>query len=248
MKITQTVIASLLSVFSFSCYANKVDFNLSGGAAFANLSNNSSVQINDVVNNYYQSHSHHTVAPFYGLGLGHTFENIDHRPLNLSLGVSAYYTDLGSVRGTELPFVNGGNFDTLNYHFNVQSTSLLLEPRLIYTYYAWQPYLLAGVGSAWNRLANYSEAPSDPASSASPAPFYKSHVRSAFAYEVGIGIQHAIFHDEKNKIDYLLSLDYRYMNFGKGRLTNFSGMTSNGHLGVSNINMQALVFSLKTSF
>lgn len=246
--ITRIVIATALSALSVSCYANKVDLSIMGGGTLSNSSNRSTVQINNVVTNYYKPSSNNTIGSLAGIGVGHTFENIFNRPFNFSIGLSAYYADLDKVRGTEYPFANGGNFDTLDYQFNVKSSSVMLEPRFIYSHCAWQPYLLAGVGIAWNRLDNYQEQPSNPALSAAPAPFYKSNTRSSFAYEAGIGVQHSLFHDQKHNVDYLASLDYRYMNFGAGRLVNFPGMTSNDYLGVPNINLQALMLSLKASF
>lgn len=245
--ITRIVVVTALSLLSFSSYASKVDFNLYGGTAFAKLANNRLVQINDDVENYYQPSAHYKADLMFGAGIGHTFENIFQKSLNLSAGLSAYYIDLSKVKGVESPFINSGSYDQLNYQFGVISSAIMFEPRLIFTKSEWQPYLLLGIGVAWNHLHTYQEEPTNPNSSAAPAEFYGSHSQSAFAYEAGLGIQHAIYHDDKHKINYFAALDYRYMNLGEGRLSNFTAMTSNDHLVVTNIGVQAIVLTLGAS-
>ena len=247
MVIKRIVTIAALSILSSLSYAKTVDFNLYGGLSFANLSNNSTLRINEDVTNRYRANSRTRTDPLFGIGIGHTFEKIFQKPWDISLGLSSYYLDLENVTGVEYPFVNAGMFDTLNYKFRVQSASLLVEPRLIYSRCDWQPYFIGGIGVAWNILNDYSERASNAALSAAPGPFFGSNTQAAFAYEVGAGVQHQFFHDQKTGIDYSASLDYRYMNFGKGQLQNFEGMTASNHLGVSTIDTQAVVLSLKVS-
>jgi hypothetical protein len=60
------------------------------------------------------------------------------------------------------------DFPTMDYSYRRSSKVAMLESRLMVTRTTWQPYILVGVGSAWNRLSHYSETPTDPNGSAEP--------------------------------------------------------------------------------
>ena len=228
--------------------SSKVDVFLSVGAAFSNLSNDPSVQINNVVTNTYDTNTSTTTKPLYGVGVSHTFDEVFNRPVNFALGLAGYYTGFNKIGGIEHPFSNVGSFDTLNYQFKADTYSLMVEPRLIYSKYRWQPFVLGGIGGAWNRLYGYSETPTDPASSAAPVPQgFSDNTSTSFAYEVGIGLQRQFFNSNRYNIKYLASLDYRYMNFGTGQLGSFPSQTSGERLQISPLELQAVVFTLKAS-
>lgn len=166
------MILVLLPMFgSVKCWASKADVYASGGATFSNLTNVTAVQINNNVTNNYHANTSVSTQPLLGLGIGHTFNNIFNRSLDLSLSLAGYYANFSNIQGTEYPFANVGNFDTLSYQFKAYSLSLMIEPRLIYTQYIWQPFLLAGIGSAWNRLYSYNETSSNSSSSAASVPY-----------------------------------------------------------------------------
>jgi hypothetical protein len=236
-----------LALATSAAHANKLDFYLSGGATLSNLKNNSTVQITNSITDIYSTHSGQTIGPLFGLGMGSCFNNIFNRSFDFSLGLTGYYVYFHNISGTKYPFANDGSYDTLNYQFKAYSLALMVEPRVIYTAYSWQPFLLAGMGGSWNYLYNYSETPTNNLDSAAPVPqAFASHGNLAFAYELGLGVQHPIFED-RYKIKYLISLDYRYMRFGKGQLGSFPAQTSASRLHLSNLNTQAVVFTLKAS-
>lgn len=240
--------AILLIALATSAQASTVNVKLSGGTNFPRLSNNTSLNLNNIVVNRYVTDKSTQTEPLVGLGASYTFKHIAQQPLNLNLGLSAYYLNLGKIKGLEHPFSNLGDFDTLQYQFNANSYSLMLEPTLVYTCYTWQPYVLAGIGLAWNRLMNYNESPSDPSLSAAPVPTaFKSQTITRFAYEVGLGVQHVIFNDARHKLQYSMALDYRYFNLGSAEFNNFPAITTGNHLKVSSLATQAIVFSLQAT-
>lgn len=58
--------------------------------------------------------------------------------------------NLGGVKGTEHPYSNFGNFQTLNYRLSAENFSLLLESRVRYAAYRIQPFFVGGIGASWN--------------------------------------------------------------------------------------------------
>jgi opacity protein-like surface antigen len=240
-------LALCLLLVPLICQASKWDIFLMGGPAFFNLSNDSYIHINQYMLNEYKAESQSQARGLYGIGVAHTFEGLN-KPLSLSLGLSGYYLDYGTVNGTEYPFVDDGIFDSLDYKFHARSLSTMFESRFIYTQFKWQPYALAGIGVSWNRLYKYNEIPgiSSDSAAASLYPF-PSKTRDSFAYELGLGVQRQIFINSGNPFQYFLLLEYRYINNGKAEFDLSSVQTTSDRLQVSNLNTQAIMFSLKVT-
>jgi len=230
-------------------WLNRFEFDASAGPFFSTLENEQQTQINNlVVNKYHTSKETHWEA-LWGFGTAYSVGPFMDTPISASFGLAVYRVDLGKVKGTEYPFINSGVYDTLNYQFSAKSTSLFVESRLFYNISAWQPFVLFGVGTAWNTLSKYSETPTDPALSAAPVPnTFSSHTRDAVAYEVGVGVQHQLYQDMTHCIRYLGVLDYRYVNLGKARLASFPAQTTSSGLQTHDLSAQGLMFSLKVSF
>jgi opacity protein-like surface antigen len=246
--VKKLLVFAVLTLISFTCYANKLDIYLMGGPSFSKISNNRYVQINQYEINQYNTSSTSHTQPLFGLGIAHSFDNFT-IPFRLSLGVSAYYTSFGTTNGTEYPFANDGIFDSLNYQFDSKSITAMLETHLTYASYSWQPYGILGVGVAWNHLSGYSETPTVPTESAASSLYpFNNHTKTSFAYELGLGVEKEIYKDNDHHIQYFLSLEYRYMNLGKGELGTQSLPHSNDGLQVSNLQKQLILFALKASF
>jgi hypothetical protein len=227
------------------CYSGNVDLYFEGGPTYLRLSNNTEVQINEYMINDYITSKKGYFSPFLGFGVGHTFKNFN-KPLSVAFDVAGYYTNFATISGLEYPFANDGLFDSLNYKFRGDSYSTFLESRFAYTAYKWQPYGFVGIGTAWNRLYGYSESPSDPSLTAAAATdTFEGKTTASFAYEAGIGVQRTIFKDPNHDLEYSLSMDYRYLNLGKGKLG--TTQTTNNALYISNLNLQALTLSLKVT-
>lgn len=227
------------------CHANSVDFFLTGGVGISQINNKTSVAINDFIVNNYVTNTSTNTEPFYGIGAGYTFSKLNQQPIDLSLNLAAYYTYFGTINGTEYPFANGGNFDTLNYAFKARGFAAMLEPRFAYSRFSWQPYILLGAGSGWTHLYSYSEIPTDPSGAAAAAPIgYHNKTLNNFAYEAGLGIQKRFYIDPQGH-SYFVSFDYRYMDFGKSELGGFPAKTARGTFHVNDLASQALALSLK---
>ncbi len=236
-------------VFSVMGHANTLNLFISGGPNFSKLSNESLVRISSNVTNKYRTKQTMNGQDFGGIGIAHVFEKKWLQSYQFSLGVAGYFINLGDVHGTEYPFINAGSYDTLNYTFHVKSSTVLLESRFFYSQYDWQPFVLIGIGSGWNRLSGYKEVPSDPSLSAAPASSgFSNHTHQGFAYELGVGLQHQLWEDAIHKMQYKGSIGYRYFNLGDGQLGPFSAQTSNDRLQMNNLYTQGIVLALDVSF
>ena len=222
----------------------------SAGGAMSDLGNNSSVAITSSQTNTYNATSSSSTNSIFGIGIGHEFApSYGERNVKIVLGLGAHFINLGTIKGIESPFSNQGNFATLNYQFSASSTAIMAETRFVYTASSWQPYLLTGFGGAWNSLTGYNEVPTDSNSGASPASHvFTDNTQGSFAYEIGVGILHPIYHDRKNEIIYSLGLDYRYLRLGDAQLGLSSAQTTTEHLQANNTNVQAIMFTLSASF
>jgi hypothetical protein len=140
-----------LALLPLVSHAAKFDILLMGGPALSNLSNSSHVNINQYMVNAYNAQSRDQVQPVIGIGVGHTFI-VANQPLSISAGLSSYYINYEKITGTELPFINDGIYDSLNYQLRLKALNLMLESRFIYTQFKWQPFALVGAGASWNRL------------------------------------------------------------------------------------------------
>ena len=124
----------------------------------------------------------------------------------------------------------------------------MLESRFIYTQYMWQPFALVGVGSSWNRLYSYSETPTIPNDSAASSPYpFSNNTMSSFAYELGVGVQRQLFMKPSSALQYFLSLEYRYINNGKGELGPSAAQTTTDRLQVSHLSVQTIMATLKVT-
>lgn len=239
---------ALLSTLSSISYADKVAISFFDGTNFSKLSGHQQLAINNFMTNEYQIHSTTNHGGFWGLGFSHTFEKLLKAPYQFSLGFAGYSLNMGTVNGIEYPFVNAGTFDSLNYRFHINSAVALIEPRLAYTIYGFQPFILGGVGYAWNRFSQYTETPTNPLLSAAAIPnTFRNHTEQNLAYEFGFGVQYLLYDDKRHQFRYLIAADYRYINLGKGQLGGAAAQTSHDHMHINNMDTQSLAMSLTLS-
>lgn len=235
----------------FCSQANHFEIPVMGGVTWSDLSNNHAVEVSSspVLINDYLTDKTTRVGFINGLGLNYSFDHVSEAPFAYHIGVVGYFVDFGEVTGLKLPLANIGSFDTLNYRFRVKSTSLMLQSKMLYTKYPFQPYAFLGLGVGKNRAYDYKEKPTDPTSSAVADPYpFRSKTTTSFAYELGLGVQHRIADYPKNRLQYLLSLDYRYLNYGSAELGAMAVETTRDSIEVSSLHTQALVLSVTTLF
>jgi hypothetical protein len=231
-----------LTFFAFAlasqAMADGFSWNVDLGMASPHFSKTSeNVWMNTYLQNQYTVSKPLQRNPLLGLGGAYQW---DVKKLTLSLGASIY-TMQTSVSGVNSPFINAGYFDTVNYSASGESYAAMLEPKLILNASAWQPYVLAGAGVSLNHFYSYAETSSDPESSASPTqtPF-AGRSAANFAYEGGVGIQHALTGGLNAPS---LALDYRYMNWGRAGLSAAPRQTVGnglnfGRLTTSSVNLR----------
>lgn len=220
-----SIIFTLVS--SFVCtelIAGQANVHLIGGASFTEIGSNPKLSFGEVVNQL--TPSQNVTSPLFGVGLGYQFDRLFRQSfLALDLGLTGFYVH-NNMKGIETPAINlnvlPNGADTFSYTMKETSWTLLVEPKVIYTSYAWKPYLLAGFGVAENKMSQFNELPTDPAGSASNPNSYANKNSTQFAYEVGVGVQHTLYR-RKSSGQLILAVEYRYMNFGGVEL----GATSN---------------------
>lgn len=230
----QTAVMGLMC-FAGSVFANTIDINFIVGAAFSRVSNERYMSPVTGLINSYASNELVKTRPFYGFGADYSFDHITTLPVTVEMGLSLYSIGSSTITGIETPGVNiiPSPQDTLTYKIQTKNVTLLLEPKLIYTAFYLQPYVLGGFGYARNTLYNFSEG-TVPGSLAVPSTSpYPSHTQTMFAYEAGLGLQH-IFWENKNNQAILFRIDYRYLNLGQSRLGTASAQTTDQHITVHN--------------
>ncbi len=234
---------------SLTSHAAIMDIYLSGGAAFSSNENNKTVQINELQTNDYVTHTQTVTGPFGGFGIGHTFDNLPYGAVSVMLALSTgYYVGFQEINGTEFPVINDAVFDTLNYKFKAESFVTMAESRIFFNQSKVRPFLLLGVGASWNHMFDYSETPTNPASSAAAIPeVFESNITSSFAYEAGLGVQLFLIKDNATGMAWYGAVEYRYMNMGKGEFTPFPALTANDTLQVGHLAMQAGLLTLQVS-
>lgn len=251
MRTSRVVCAlTLLPLFAF---ADHFQIPAVGGFTFSSLKNNHEIITVSpdpiLVVNEYHTDVQNQFGYLAGAGLIYSFDQVSEAPFTYTFGLMAYYLDLGEISGLESPYINAGDFDTLDFQFDASSLAFLLESKIMYTKYPFQPYAFLGLGLGKNRLNHYKESPTDPNGTAvaAPSPFGSKTVTS-FAYELGLGVQHQIANYPSNHLKYFLSLDWRYINLGDAELSTMMNQQSRGAPKVDTLDTQAIVFSIITQF
>ncbi len=228
--------------------ANGINFHLASGVGWSQFDNTDAIYLNSFVKNSYQTDSQ-TSAPFLNIGIGYRWDSLCQKipELAFQLGVIGFYYQAG-LSGTNYPFVNVGQFDTLTYDATLQTNAIFIEPKIINTQHEWQPYVLAGIGIAWNRAMNYNEFPTNPALSAAPMPLpFGDKTTRQTAYEIGIGIQKIIMKTGTGH-PLLFFADYRYMNLGKLQFATSPLQTTSRGPDLGEVQTQLVSIGLELQF
>lgn len=207
--------------------------------AWSSLSNTDSIQVIPGLNSQYVTSGTTSAEPLMGLGVSYV---IPEGNFALGLGVQGYYLYSAQARGINTP----ADTDPLNYTANGESYALMFEPKLMYTQYNFQPYVLAGVGRARVNFSNYSESPVDPSGTAGggTSVFSDAHNNNT-AFEVGVGVQYLLGPDLNAPI---VSLDYRYINWGKGGMAPALGQLTQNAVQFGNLTTSSINLSLTIPF
>ena len=233
----------VLAAIANNAHANGFYWSIQDGPSWPVFHDSGSIKniaVDSYTTNQYTMATPAQNKPLFGAGINYQW---DYRYASLSLGLSADHTS-AVVSGINSPFINGGHFDTLTYSARDTSYAVMFEPKLIWTAYSLQPYLITGAGIAFNHMNNYTEEPTDPNGTAvaTPTPFNSATSRN-FAYELGVGFQHVLpLHLTKK--DPTVAIDYRWMNWGPATLSAANGQPNNDGLSFGRLRTTSLNVSL----
>lgn len=219
--------------------------NLDIGLESARLSNQKNVSINSEIFNTYKSQASSS-KPLLGFGVNYTLPPIhtSASKVVLNVGLDYYLFKEFQGQGIDHPFSNAGSFDTLNYSYRLNSSALFIEPKLVYTRYDYQPFLIFGVGPSFNNLSNFNEVPTNPGSgAAAPVNNFTNRSQTTFAAEVGGGIQHVLVTTGNTQLWY--SIDYRYFNLGSSQFGPIPMQAGGEGFKLTNINVQTINVGLR---
>jgi opacity protein-like surface antigen len=115
------------------------------------------------------------------------------------------------------------------YSYNVVPRQMTLEARLFYQYKnIFHPYVLAGIGQAFNSVYFYQSAPPPDTGN---SPTFSNHNNTSFSYSVGFGVDVDVMENIR------LGVGYRFQDFGTADLGRgnqngnpFSGTLQQKHL------------------
>lgn len=241
-EVCLSVLTSLM-ITAGSSQAAHFDAFVTGGAVMPRVVNSPSVWFYPDLLNQYTTIKKTLTGSAWGGGVALGMNASPQRPIDATLGVSGYSVDFRHVTGIKNPFANQGNFDPLFYSFQAKSQLIMAEGRLFYTGSSWQPYLLAGVGGAYNTFSRYRETATG---TAVEGQLYTNASQHDVAFEAGFGLKHALFQDTLG-VRYALSLDYRYINAGAAHLGPFIGQITEDRLRVKHLETDALLLTLSAS-
>ena len=161
----------------------------------------------------------------------------------LQAGIDYNQATSFSAKGTLLQGADAGSADSYAYHYSVLTKQLLMEGKLLYPIYKhYYPYLLGGLGVAFNKAYHYyTNVP--PLLSFTRT--YATHSTTSFSYAVGIGIDTDVTQNMR------LGIGYRFADLGQVALGNAtidtssaSGTLSQQHLYTNEVLAQVTwVFS-----
>jgi opacity protein-like surface antigen len=147
-----------------------------------------------------------------------------------------------TVNGAFVQGADSQSADYYTYYYQVVSRQLLLNGKLLYTFKEYyHPYLLGGLGAAFNKAYNYyTSVPAD----LTFTRMYLNNANTSFSYTLGLGV------DVDITTHMRAGIGYRYADLGKIQLGNaFIDTTSvPGTLSSSNAHTNQLLVQLTWIF
>lgn len=166
-------------------------------------------------------------------GMGGLFGGIEYwknPQWGIQLGAAVYSSSNTSINGTIWQF-GLPEFANLNYSYQLETTRLLVESKLLTTLdmnKKLHPYLSGGLGLALNKLSNYQETPLIP--EVLPMLPFADRQQTSFTWGLGFGLDMDIN-------SYLrLGLGYQYFNLGKFSLGSSPEAATQQSLSINSLN------------
>jgi opacity protein-like surface antigen len=174
-----------------------------------------------------------------GLEGGYQFTSLMLPALSIGVRYTHYFNPTidGQVIQYSIPA-----FTNYNYQFDLESDVLLATAKMnFFTAKTLNPFIRGGVGMSWNNASRYSEV-ALPNVTPRISPSFVNHTQSAFAYQLGAGL------DWKVKPQWLVSLAYEYSHLGNFSLGNGTLNWSNESLSAGSLSNNAAVLGLTYVF
>lgn len=183
---------------------------LTGGIAFSEDAGQSkNFPANATSFSYYHYALHHTSesSTIFGGLIGAEF------PLNspwlLQVGIAYYVPQSFNVKGIVTQGVDAASANQYPYQYTIQNHQLLLENKLFYAIERYHPYVLLGIGPAWNRTKNFAVNIDPPFTTFSNQ--FPSNTVTSFSYDIGFGM-------DINITEHLrFGLGYRFTDLGTAK-------------------------------
>lgn len=186
--------------------------------------------------------SAHKSDVFLTAGGGYSwFQNKPWFPI-LSLGLEYSYFFPFNVNG-QIEQFSLPQFTNYDYGYKLRTQQInLIGKAHLYRWEQFLPFVLAGIGNAWNTVSNYGET-ALPGITPRVSPGFTRATQTNFVYILGIGLDYAF-----NK-NFLLGLSYRYDNFGRAHSGNGESTFSQVDLSLQNRSyVNSLLLNLRYNF
>lgn len=158
----------------------------------------------------YQYFVNHTTqsSSITGIFLGAEWQM--HPLWSLQAGLGYRQASPFNAAGTFTQGVDNASQNTYSYHYGVLMRQLLLEGKLLYSFRSrFHPYILAGLGSSFNKAYQYY---TDNPPLLTFTRLYQNNNTSSFSYEAGIGLDYDVLQNLR------LGIGYRFTNSGELKL------------------------------
>lgn len=214
---------SLLSSISYASPSH-TEVTVGGGYARANL-NNLTLPVTTVETDTLHSSSSSSFMEMFGINQRFEFHSIcpacTNRIDDVVLGVNLYnlsFTNTGSVYQ-----FGDSTLNNLTYRLPINSTRLMIDGKLVLIPWHYvSPFILAGIGIAWNRLKYYDSPTVVGVSGINLA----SNQQLKFAFEAGLGLQASITQLTSVFVEYL------YADMGNTRTSSYGNPNIAGAIEV----------------
>lgn len=206
----------------------------SGGVGFSKIGENQVLTFfEDGTQNAYGTDNETSTGGFGSLAVGYSL--LLNKPLELRVGLEGAYLDYGTLNGSVQQNIDIDPNPTITpYSFEGRSILFFQQTQLVWLHQnGWNPFALVGLGVSWNKLSNYQEQGVN-----STVNTFRSGTTTDFAYEIGAGIE------KRLSSTLALSISYRYLHAGSGKLDTFSGQTTNDQFKSGNLNTNLIVLSV----
>jgi len=205
----------MCSAFTLSGYAMQPVVTLTGGTTTLSAQQSQTLSFDDTLFEYHPNHT--STQQFIAGGfIGEEYSL--NKKWAWQLGLAFYQITSFSITGneTQAPAENSVATNSWNYQYKISSSQLLVENKLLFALRKrYHPYLLAGVGAAFNHVYGF-QATQQNSGEVATANFADNQ-NSSLIYTLGFGVDIDIIKRMRMGIGYRFAYLGKY-DLGKGTL------------------------------